>query len=154
MPSVQVAYNIIKEKGPVTAPEIMEGMKEKGRKVSGTIIYPLLKRGYIKKSAQEKDGRTAYEAAANVTPTFGAARGPRKQKKHSTALLKATPAPQEIIMSSAQIREQAEEEMALSHTAINSLQKTAATVKFIHMMERVGPEQMLLMLSGLERMHK
>ncbi len=148
MSIIQRVFNAIKaSKEPMTTHEIQS---ELSGVHLGTTVYALLEKGAVKR--QDKGGKAAY-IATGTEPTFGPA---RKRRKHNTAMIKAvvdSPAPMEVI-NPEQIAAQAQMEMAASHSAISSLHNASAFVKFAVMLDRHGPEQMLLMLAGMERMHK
>ena len=151
--TVQVAYEIIKSsKSPLTNPEIKEALVKAGRQASSTIIYPLLEKGYIKRT--EKDGRAAY-SVTSVTPVFGAPRKLRRKVAHKNKLAISA------MVDSPAIIATPEDEAALlqntmlsSYNALRGLQNTVATIKFATMLEERGPEQMILMLEGLSRMRR
>ncbi len=159
MPSIQVAYEVIKSaKEPLTHPEIMEGMTKQGCKASGTIIYPLVERGYVKKTEKEYDGRkrTAY-LVTDATPEFSQRRKRKYTKKASNklAIAAAVDSPAgEIVRTPEQEREEAHRVMGMTYNAVRSLQNTAVTLRFAEMLEEHGPEQMLLMLSAVANMRR
>ncbi len=158
IPSVQVAYNVIKaSKEPLTQPEIMQGMAKQGRKATSTIIYPLVEKGYIKKLTTEKmfEGKLrAAFIATDLTPEFSARRRQKRKytKSNKLAIRSATDSPAEVVLTPEQIQQEGQRVMATTCNAVRSLQNTVVTVRFAELLQEHGPEHMLLMLTGIANM--
>jgi DNA-binding transcriptional regulator GbsR (MarR family) len=151
MPIVQRVFNTVKgSKEPLTVSEIQSKMN--GEKV-GTTIYALIHKGAVKR-ALDKGDKAAY-VATGMEPTFGPARTRRKRKPNTEMVKAVVDSPAIAVISPEQVAQQAQEEMAQLHSAVSSLQSASLFVKFAVMLERHGPEQMLLMLNGMDRLrHK
>jgi len=147
MPVVQRVFNVLKDApGPLTVPEIQRELN--GEKV-GTTLYALMEKKVVKR-VEDKGDRAAY-LATGIVPTFGPART-RKKQKPNTAALAVVNSPAMPEPTPDQIAEQAQLEMAQLHSAVSSLQSASIFVKFAVQMERHGPERMLLMLQGMDRL--
>lgn len=131
----------------MTQPEIMAALHSAGYKVAPTIIYPLVDMGVIKKS--EKDGRMAYSVIPGVTPTFGSM-GVKQKRKYvrGKKIILANPTPP----SPEQLAVIAQEEAGRANNAHGIIKNTAAMLQFAILLDKMGADQMLLMLSGVEQM--
>ena len=146
-----MTYNILQAAGtPLTQPEILAALHSAGYKVAPTIIYPLVDLGVIKKS--EKDGRMAYSIIPGATMPVSGMGGNGAEKKtrkyNRKKIILATPTP----TTPEQLAVIAQEEVGRAHNAHGIIKNTAAMLQFAILLDKMGADQMLLMLSGVEQM--
>lgn len=144
----QVAFEAVQKFGEATRAQL-KGEWEKAEK-NGEVdqaIFALVKKGWVEK-IKKPDGYV-YKVATGAKPEFEAGRV-KKRPYHRRALvvapkahLRAQPVQQDIL-----------EEMARKQQAVTTLQNTAAMIRFSEILNRIGPDQAMMMLTGVDNMTK
>lgn len=150
--AIQAAYEIMKAKGPITNNDLYAALGKQGHTLKGrTIAYSLIQRGLAKK-AGEKDGNVMF-AVTDTKPEFSA---PRKMKRKYTRrknqLAKVELLTPSRVDDSNSHSKEVLEDMARIHNAQSILKNSVAMLQFAETLDRVGPDQMIMMLAQMERM--
>jgi hypothetical protein len=169
---VAAMFELLKA-GPSNRSSLRQRWKDGGRTPSSfdPSLYPLIDRGILKK---EKKGdemifsiAPGHENETFNPPRMNQRKGAKKadtalavptkrpyHRKTETAIAFNPPAAKRHDKADSETSLMALEQMAQAHSAINTLQNSVAAIKFAMLLDRHGPEQMLLMLAGLDNLPK